>query len=86
MKIMHDFFRDDRIVMNISTTNKSYLKVRDTLVEMSFKSLGQNLGDGFIGSIIKNYWPIVINSASFLLLGIRAMKVVLRALSMWLVL
>lgn len=65
MKIMHDFLRYDRIVMNISTTNKSHLKVRDTLVEMSFKSLGQNLGDGFIGSIIKNYWPIVINHASF---------------------
>lgn len=52
--------------MNISTTNKSHLERRDALVEMSFKSLGQNLGDGFIGSIIKTYGPIVINYASFI--------------------
>lgn len=58
---MHSFLRDDRIIRDIATGNKSHLHGRDDVVESGFDTVGKNFGDSIVDSVTETNRSEVIN-------------------------
>lgn len=61
MKLVHDFMRDNTIVINSSTLNKSHLIWGDDLREKRLEFVGNELGDYFVGDITEAYWSELLD-------------------------
>lgn len=62
MKIVHDFMGNNRVIMDISTSNKSHLKWRDAVMKMSFQPMSNDFRNSLIGYIAQTNRPEMVHS------------------------